>query len=128
MEGIKYPMDKITLENQTHAKSNCFRPMFVKRSMTDLTCLSRKRHVIVERGDMRQFSRANNVPVVSVQYDVPKMPSSPLIYRIRRLNTPISGLGRSKSEENIRVNSKYICSLKNYSVISSLNMSDYYND
>lgn len=119
MEGITFPMDKSTLENQTHARSNCFRPMFMKRSMTDLTCLPNKRHVFVETGDTRQFPRPNNVPVVSVQYDVPKMPSSPLIYRIRRLNTPISGYGRSKTEENIRINSKYIGSNKNEIVIHS---------
>ena len=110
MEGVSIPVNKNVGINSGNMRSatNFFRPMFVKRSVTDLVSLPRKGRVKNESESTRQTSRVgNHVPVVSVQYDVPKTPPSPLMYRIRRLNTPQSNFmtARSKTEERI---SKYI--------------------
>lgn len=110
MEGVSIPADKngFIPAGNIRSSTNFFRPMFMKRSVTDLvTVPSKKRGRNVESDVSRQNARpGSQVPVVSVQYDVPKTPPSPLMYRIRRLNTPQSNHmpSRSKSEDRI---SKY---------------------
>ncbi|WAR24020.1 hypothetical protein MAR_037689 [Mya arenaria] len=69
----------------------------------------------MESADARQNGRGNYVPVVSVQYDVPMSPPSPLMYRIRRLGTPqMLGYTRSKSEERVRVNNQIAVSVDSH--------------
>lgn len=105
MEGITLHMEKTIILPPATARTDYFRPYGMKRSQTDLTLSARKRHEKVDF-EARQNSRGNHVPVVSVQYDVPKTPPSPLMYRIRKLHTQLSGgqNGRSKGEDRI---SKY---------------------
>jgi hypothetical protein len=106
MEGITLRMEKTMIFPPASARADYFRPSGLKRSLTDLTVVPRKRHEKVD-SERRQNSRGNHVPVVSVQYDVPKTPPSPLMYRFRRLHTPLSGsqTSRPKSEDRI---SEYI--------------------
>lgn len=110
MEGVSIPMDKNLMFNSGNMRSttNFFRPMFVKRSVSDLVSVPRKKLGKSESDAARQNSRAGSqVPVVSVQYDVPRTPPSPLMYRIRRLNTPQSNFMSSRSKTEDRI-SKYI--------------------
>lgn len=104
MEGITLHLDK-SVNNMPASASvvrmDYFRPSWIKRSNTDIGN-SKKRSDKLELTDARQSSRANPMPVVSVQYDVPKTPPSPLMYRFRRLHTPLSGQGsRGRSEERV---------------------------
>lgn len=102
MEGISLHVDTAVHLTPTSVKTDYFRPSCMKRSVTDLNSLPKKRS---DRADLetRQSARGNHVPVVSVLYDVPKTPPSPLMYRFRRLHTPLSGqaVGRARSEERI---------------------------
>lgn len=124
MEGITLHMEKTIILPPATARTDYFRPYGMKRSQTDLTLSARKRYEKVDF-DARQNSRGNHVPVVSVQYDVPKTPPSPLMYRIRKLHTQLSSgqNGRSKSEDRI---SKYnfhflnMGSSQNYFELSTL--------
>lgn len=103
MDGISLQMEKtVILPPATH-RTDYFRPHGMKRSITDIAPMPGKRH---EKYDLeaRQTLRGNQVPVVSVQYDVPKTPPSPLMYRFRRLHTPLPGTqtnGRSRSEDRL---------------------------
>jgi len=100
-------MDKNILTTTGNSRGNFFRPMFVKRSLSDLSSLPKKRNGGRDSVDIRTNRSGNVVPVVSVHYDVPRTPPSPLMYRIKRLSTPQTGYNRSKSEEKMRIRSKF---------------------
>lgn len=103
MDDISLQMEKtVNLPLATH-RPDYFRPHGMKRSITDIAPMPGKRH---ENADLeaRQTLRGNQVPVVSVQYNVPKTPPSPLMYRFRRIHTLLPGTqtnGRSKIDDRL---------------------------
>ncbi|XP_045157454.2 putative uncharacterized protein DDB_G0279653 isoform X2 [Mercenaria mercenaria] len=108
MEGISLRMEKTVILPSATARTDYFRPYGIKRALTDLTVLPRKRQEKDTEG--RQTSRGNHVPVVSVQYDVPRTPPSPLMYRFRRLHTPLSSGQTSRPKSEDRIISAPVCS------------------
>ena len=82
MEGLRW--ERTVLLSTPTMRTDFFRPM--RRAVTDLSFARKRRN----KGDTGlRSSRSNQVvPVVSVQYDVPKTPPSPMMYRYRRHHTP----------------------------------------
>ena len=91
MEGISIRWDREVILNSPGMRKDLFRPM--KRAVTDLS-LSGKRKEKTDLGDKArptQAEKGNHVPVVSVQYDVPKVPTSPmLMFRYRKSHTQVA--------------------------------------
>lgn len=85
MEGLRW--ERTVLLSTPSMRTDFFRPM--RRAVTDLN-LARKRKNKFDPSP-RSGRASNVVPVVSVQYDVPKTPPSPMMYRYRRHHTPCTG-------------------------------------
>ena len=82
MEGLRW--ERTVLLSTPSMRTDFFRPM--RRAVTDLNLARKKKNKF--DGGHRSSRNNNGVPVVSVQYDVPKTPPSPMMYRYRRHHTP----------------------------------------
>ena len=94
MEGLHW--ERTVLLSTPSMRTDFFRPM--RRAVTDLSFV-RKRRNRYDSG-VRSSRSKQAVPVVSVQYDVPKTPPTPVVYRYRRHHTPCTSQGPPPGQKN----------------------------